>query len=60
MGVGMTRDIGVWVNAGGGRAPIWGSGSEEVRGSDRHRRGVRGHKVDLLLVRMVAGHVGQV
>lgn len=60
MGVGMTRDVGVWVYACGGRAPIRRSGSEEVRRSDWHRRGVRGHKVDLLLVRVVARHVGQV
>ena len=56
----MARDAGTGVDAPGGGAPVGGSGSEEVGGGDGHGLWVRRHEVDLLLVAVVGGHVGQV
>lgn len=60
MGVGMARDIGVWINASSRGGPIrWGS-SKETGWCDRHRRRVWGYKVHLLLMGMVRRHVGDI
>lgn len=60
MGVGVAGDAVVGVDAPCRGAPVWSSGSKEVRRGDGHGGGMWGHEVDLLLVGMVGGHVCQV
>lgn len=58
MGVRVAGNIWVGVDACSGRAPVWSSGSKEVRGGDWHGRRMGGYKVDLLLVGVVGRHIG--
>lgn len=55
----MTRHVGIGINPSRWRAPVRGGVPEEIGGGDGHGGRMWRDEVDLLLVSVVAWHVGQ-
>lgn len=60
MCTGVTRHAGIGINPSCLRAPVRGGVPEEIGGCDGHRGRMGRNEVDLLLVSVVALHIGQV